>query len=110
MRERGNQRKSHGQENEGLYSGGVDEIRGNHMAKKRKAKKSKIRRKRTVKKSKAKTRKPKKKRSPPEINVFTPAVADEELERAAGLRGPGVMSGDSCGGGNIPPNTKECPP
>ena len=71
------------------------------MAKKRKVSKSK----RTVKKSKAKIRKTKKKWSPPEINVFTPGIADEELERAAGLRGPRVMSGDSCA-----PHTKDCPP
>jgi hypothetical protein len=47
------------------------------MAKKRKAKKSKIRRKRTAKKSKPK------KRSTRKVDVLTPTVSDEALERSA---------------------------
>ena len=52
------------------------------MAKKRKAKKSKIRRKRTAKKSKPQKSKAKK---PPTSNVdaLTPVASDEALERAA---------------------------
>ena len=53
------------------------------MAKKRKAKKSKIKRKRTAKKSKQ--QKSKAKRPPPTSNVDapTPVASDEALERAA---------------------------
>ena len=45
------------------------------MAKKRKAKKSKIKRKRMAKKTKSK------KRSTRKVDVLTPTVSDEELER-----------------------------
>jgi hypothetical protein len=48
------------------------------MAKKRKAKKSKIKRKRTAKKSRPK------KRSTSNVDVLTPTVSDEAIERAAG--------------------------
>jgi hypothetical protein len=48
---------------------------GHHMAKKRKAKKSKIKRKRMAKKTKSK------KRSTRKVDVLTPTVSDEELER-----------------------------
>jgi len=47
------------------------------MAKKRKAKKTKIKRKRTAKKSKTK------KRSTGNVDVLTPVVSDEALERGA---------------------------
>ena len=61
---------------------------GNYMAKKRKAKRATIKRGRTAKKSKrtdkAKRSKLKKKSSKPNIDIFRPDIADEELERAAG--------------------------
>jgi hypothetical protein len=50
---------------------------GHHMAKKRKAKKSKIKRKQKAKKSKPK------KRSTSNVDVLTPTVSDEALERSA---------------------------
>jgi hypothetical protein len=49
------------------------------MAKKRKAKKSKIKSKRTAKKSKPK------KRSTGNVDVLTPVISDEALERSAPL-------------------------
>jgi hypothetical protein len=52
---------------------------GHHMAKKRKAKKSKIKRKQKAKKSKPK------KRSTRKVDVLTPTVSDEALERSATL-------------------------
>jgi hypothetical protein len=56
------------------YSGGADENRGNHMAKK---KKPKVKRKRTGKRSKPK------KRSTRKVGDLTPIVSDDEaLERA----------------------------
>ena len=62
---------------------------GHHMAKKRKAKKSKIKRKRTAKQSKPQKSKAKKLKKPPTRNVdaLTPAASDDALERAA--RGSG---------------------
>jgi hypothetical protein len=58
---------------------------GNDMAKKRKAKKTKIKRKRTAKKSKPQKSKVKKPKKPPASNVaaLTPVASDEALERAA---------------------------
>ena len=55
------------------------------MAKRRKAKKSKIKRKRTAKKSKPQKSKAKKLKKPPTRNVdaLTPVASDEALERAA---------------------------
>jgi hypothetical protein len=55
------------------------------MAKKRKAKKSKVKRKRTVKKSKPQKSNAKKLKKPPTSNVdaLTPVASDEALERAA---------------------------
>jgi hypothetical protein len=54
------------------------------MAKKRKAKKSKIKRKRTAKKSKPQKSKPKK-RSTGNVDVLTPVISDDALERSATL-------------------------
>jgi hypothetical protein len=52
------------------------------MAKRRKAKKSKVKRKRAAKKGKRQKSKPKK-RSTGNVDVLTPTVTDEALERSA---------------------------
>jgi hypothetical protein len=64
----------------------------NHMAKKRKVKKPKIKRQRTAKKSKAKKGKPKK-QSIRDVDALTPAIPDEEIERA-GLGRLGLTARD----------------
>ena len=63
------------------------------MAKKRKAKKSKIKHKRAVKKSKPQKRKANTKKPPPSIDdVFTTVASDDALERAAGLHDGGMSA------------------
>jgi hypothetical protein len=61
----------------GCTLGAANETGVNHLAKKRKAKKNKIERKRKAKKSKPK------KRSSPKVDLLTPTVSDEALERSA---------------------------
>jgi hypothetical protein len=60
------------------------------MAKKRKAKKSKIKRKRTAKKSKPK------KRSTRNVDVLAPAVSDEALDRSAILPATAACTARLC--------------